>query len=779
MNLRFLITIFACCFYFLCPNAAFATKTHKMSPVLKEQAVPFNLGEVILLESPFKHAQEMDGKWLLSLEPDRFLHRFHTQAGLKPKAEVYGGWESLGVGGQSMGHYMSACAMMYQATGDIRFREKSDYIVSELAKCQKARGTGYVGSILGEDSIWAQVSRGDIRSDGFDLNGGWVPWYVLHKIWAGLIDTYIYTGNKQAKEVVIKLSDWAYNSFKNLNEAQWQRILACEHGGMLEALVNVYALTGNKKYLEMSHWFDHKKLFSPLLHQVDSLNGLHANTQLPKIVGLARRYELTGEKDDKIISNFFWKTVTKHYTYSTGGNSDGEHFGKPDHLTLSDRTTETCNTYNMLKLTKLLFAETGDLKYADYYEKALYNHILASQNPETGMVTYYVPLGSGNRRGYCTPTNSFTCCVGTGFENHARYGEAIYFKHKNKGLFVNLYIPSQLNWKEKGIKLTQNTRYPLDGNVYLTVNTQKQNKFPIYLRYPKWATKGVSLKVNGTEIVVETQPGTYIQVDRKWSNNDKIELSFVMPLYTEAMEDNPNRACIKYGPLVLAGRLGDHNINPLKDIPVLVTNGRPVDEWIVPVSADSCIFKTKNVGDPHDITLAPFYTVYDERYIVYFDLFDIKSWNVKKADYQAYQLEQLKLEKITVDYIQLGEMQPERDHVLKGQSTDVGEHLGRKFRLTWNDGWFSFEMKVKPDAPLQLVNTFTKNDGEWNSFDILIDGQILRSVTLASDDSGDFYNMMIDIPTEMTKGKTKVEVKFKAHSKKMVAKLFGCRIVEH
>lgn len=766
-----------CCIFFSCQIVG-ASTSFPIQPIIHLNAIPFHLNEVILLDSRFKHAQELDEKWLLSLKPDRFLNRFEKNAGFIPKDSVYGGWESLGVGGQSMGHYLSACAMMYQSTGDVRFKDRTDYITAELAKCQFARGTGYVGSIIGEDSIWAQVSRGDIRSTGFDLNGGWVPWYVMHKIWAGLIDVYTYTHNEQAKTVVIKLSDWAYNQFHNLTEKQWQKILACEHGGMLESFVNVYAITGNNKYLEMSKWFNHNKLFKPLLAQKDSLAGLHANTQIPQIVGLARRFEFTNDIDDKMISHFFWKTVTSNHTYSIGGNSDGEHFGEPGILStrLSDRTTETCNTYNMLKLTKLLFTETAEVQYADFYEKALYNHILSSQNPETGMVTYYVPLVAGCKRVYSTPFESFTCCVGTGFENHARYGEAIYFKSTDKGVYVNLFIPSKLFWNERNVTITQQNEYPEKGNLTFIVNTKKNQYFPFYLRFPAWAKEGASLLINGKSIVFDEKPGSFIKLERNWKNNDRIEFRLNMPLYLDPMPDNSNRAAIKYGPVVLAGKLGNGLLKPT-DIPVLVTENRPIKEWLMVSSIDSCTFRTQKVGLPSDITLAPFYSIYNEQYIVYFDLFSRASWKEKEAGYKAYKAEQDKQKLQTVDYIQLGEMQPERDHNLTGNSTDVGEFMGRKFRLSWNNGWYSFNMNVKPELAMQLVCTYHSNDGDSNAFDILVDNQIIANVVMTADKTDHFYDLKFDIPKELIQGKSKVTVLFKSHENKMVGRLFGCRII--
>lgn len=738
----------------------------------------FPLNQVELLPSPFKHAQELDAKWLLSLEPDRLLHRVHKNAGLRPKGENYGGWESQRGGGRGLGHYMSACAMMWAATGESEFKVRTDYIVNELKKCQDIKGTGYIGTV--EDSIWLQISRGEIYSTGFDLNGALVPWFILHKLFAGLYDIYTYTGNEKAKDVLINLSNWAYHKFKNLTEEQWQKVLACEHGGMLEILVNVYSITGDKKYLDMSHWFDHKKFFFPLLHQTDSLAGLHANTQIPKVVGLGRRYLLTGDRDDKIMSHFFWKTITNNHTYCIGGNGDGEHFGPKGILSnrLSDRTAETCNTYNMLKLTKLFILETGDTKYGDFYEEALYNHILASQNPETGMTTYYVPLVAGAKRGYSSAFETFTCCVGTGFENHARYGEAIYFKNKKNDLFVNLYIPSILKWNEIGMIVTQEGSYEQTGSVKFTINSSKSEKRTLFFRIPYWTTKKTEIKVNGEKINKSVIPGTDFKIARKWKENDIVEINFDMPVYTAPTPDNPNKLAIKYGPLVLAGKLGNKKLDPLKDIPVLIAAHKPVNEWVSRISKNSVLFRTRHIGELSDITLAPFYTLYNERYIVYFDVFDTLSWKQKKQDYQNYILEQDELKKRTVDYMQLGEMEPEREHNLRGNSTAVGEIMGRKFRLSWNNGWFAFDMKALNNDPLELVTTCWGDDGESCSFDICIDGRILTSVTLGTQKPGEFYDMKIDIPHEYTLNKENINISFKSHKDKMVGRIFGVRLVK-
>ncbi|MDD4592246.1 MAG: glycoside hydrolase family 127 protein, partial [Parabacteroides sp.] len=346
---------------------------------IEKEAVPFHLSNLRLLDgSPFKHAMDKNGEWLLALEPDRLLHRFYLNAGFEPKGEIYGGWETLGVSGHTLGHYLSACSMMYASSGDKRFKERVDYIVKELARCQDARKTGYVGGIPDEDKLWEDVSKGNITYDGFNLNGHWVPWYTQHKVWAGLIDAYLYAGSEQAKEVVTRLSDWTVHMFSGLSDEKFQDMLTSEFGGMNESLAEVYAITGNKAYLQLAERFYHKAIFDPLKEGRDELEGKHANTQIPKIIGVSRLYELTAKDDYHRIATFFWDRMVNHHTYLNGGNSNHEHLGPPDQLNdrLSAHTSETCNTYNMLKLTKHLFSWDAQAAYFDFYERALYNHIL-------------------------------------------------------------------------------------------------------------------------------------------------------------------------------------------------------------------------------------------------------------------------------------------------------------------------------------------------------------------------------------------------------------------
>lgn len=430
----------------------------------------YPLEQVRLLDGPFKDAQERSARYLLAVEPDRLLSWFRKNAGLTPKAENYPGWESRGIAGHSLGHYLSGCSMMYAATGDRRFKDKVDYIVQELAECQEAGKDGLIAAIPDARRIFSEIAKGDIRSSGFDLNGGWVPWYTLHKQFVGLIDAYRYCENKQALSVVRKFGDWAIETTQNLDDRKFEQMLHCEFGGMNEVLAELYAVTGEKKYLDLAERFYHHAILDPLAAGRDELRGKHANTQVPKILGLARLYELTGKESYRKTAEYFWDRVVNHHSYVNGGNSMDEHFGEPDKLNdrLNAQTAETCNTHNMIRLSRYLYTWSGDPKYAAYIERAQFNHILASQEPDEGRVTYFVPLESGQSKYYIPlfePAHrTFSCCHGTGMENHAKYGSFIFYHEKASDgidvIHVNLHAAAELDWKERGIKIRVTTNFP-------------------------------------------------------------------------------------------------------------------------------------------------------------------------------------------------------------------------------------------------------------------------------------------------------------------------------
>lgn len=748
---------------------------YAIQPKVQPKVQEFDLADVRLLDGPFKRAQELDADWLLRIEPDRLLSGFRSEAGLEPKAPRYGGWENMSIAGHSLGHHLSACSLMYAATGDTRFRDRVAYIVNELAACQAANGDGYVAAIPEGKRIFAEVARGEIRSKGFDLNGGWVPWYTIHKLLAGLRDAYLHCDNDQAREVMVKLADWALKTTDNLTDAQLQTMLDCEHGGMNEVAADLYAITGQDKYLTLARRFHHKAVLDPLAEQKDILPGKHANTQIPKLIGCARLYELTGDEHLRNAADFFWRTVIDHHTYVTGGNSSNEYFGPRDQLAarLSGNTTETCNTYNMLKLTRHLFAWTADARYMDYYERALLNHILASQNPRTGAVCYYVQLRTGSRKQFQRLFEDFTCCVGTGMENHATYGQSIY-AHDNAGLYVNLYIASELNWRDRGLLVRQETDFPTGETVRLMIQADSPVELTVYLRYPSWATEGMKLSVNSQDWPAAAAAGSYIAIARKWQNGDVIDLTWPMPLRAESPQDDPGKIALFRGPVLLAGIIDEQTDPDL--IPALVTDGKPPQQWLK--SGDGgLMYSTVGVGKPRDLRFVPFYQVVDQRYGVYWDVFSQQQWTSREAEYRRQQQRLAELERRTVDRFDIGQMQPERDHNLDGQRTRTGEFMGRRWRDCFDGGFFEFDMKVLDGQDTELICTYWGGDSGGREFDILVDGRKIATQKLENNHPGRFFEQSYFIPADLTAGKQKVRLRIQALPGKTGGGLFGCRTV--
>ncbi|GGH08995.1 glycosyl hydrolase [Mucilaginibacter phyllosphaerae] len=743
------------------------------------KAYSFDLTDVKLLESPFKQAMEVDESYLLSLEPDRLLSAFRTHSGLKQKAKQYEGWESSGLAGHTLGHYLSAVSMHYASTRKPEYLRRVNYMVKELGVCQTARKTGYIGAIPKEDSIWAEVAKGNIRSRGFDLNGGWSPWYTVHKVMAGLLDAYLYTHNKQALKEAEELANWTGKTIKNLNDEKLQQMLLCEYGGMAETLTNLYALTGNKKYLEVSYKFYDKKVLDPLSKQEDILPGKHSNTQIPKVIASARRFELTGDKKDKAIADFFWQTVVRNHSYATGGNSNYEYLGEPGKLNsqLTENTTETCNTYNMLKLTRHLFAVNPSVQLMDYYEKALYNHILASQNHQTGMMCYFVPLRMGGTKHYSTPFDDFTCCVGSGMENHVKYNESIYFRGADGSLYINLFIPSVLTWRDKGVKITQQGGLPANDHITFKITAAKPATFAIRIRKPNWTT-GYNLTVNGKIQQVSPDTEGYLVIKRTWRNNDVIGYTTPEQIHVEPMPDNASRMAVFYGPVLLAGVLGDQEPDPLKGVPVFVTNEKDPNKWLQMVDKKQLSFRTLNISRPDEVRLIPFNQTKNEYYSVYWDVFTPEDWAIQQKAYDAKKKKQQEQELKTTDILRIGEMQPERDHNFSGENAITGEDHQKKWRSTENGGYLQYELKVDPNLQNTLINTYWGMDNRGRVFDILVDGTKLDTEDLNKYKESRFYEIPYVIPIELTKGKQKITIKLLPKKDNSAGPVYGTRIIK-
>jgi DUF1680 family protein len=727
----------------------------KVRPSVPMKVSAFSLREVQLFDSPFKHAMELDERYLLELDVDRLLHNFRVNAGLPSNAKPLGGWEApdCELRGHFVGHYLSACAQMYASTGDKRFKEKGDAVVAGLAECQAKLGSGYLSAY--PESFIDRVEK---------PSRVWAPYYTLHKIFAGLEDMYEYCDNDQALDMAKKFGDWAIARNSKLTDEQMQTMLNTEHGGMNETLANLYALTGEDKYLKVSLRFNHHRVIDPAAHQEDKLTGLHANTQIPKFIGTARQYELTADDSLKTASRFFWNTVVKERSYVIGGHSDGEMFSAKERLSqaLGPNTTETCNTYNVLKLTRHLFCWEPKAEYADYYERALYNHILASQNPETGMMCYYVPLRSGSRRNYNTPNESFWCCTGTGVENHSKYADSIYF-HSTQDLYVNLFIPSELNWKGKGLKLRQETTYPDQESSKLIFTCDSPVELSLNLRHPFWATKNFQVRVNG-ESAPTSGEGSYAVIKREWKSGDIVEIAMPFTLRTEAFKDNPNRFAILNGPLVLSAPVDAHKPFPavVAEDPVLLASLKPVSGKPNTFSGPANIFLTADEG-PGGVTLKPFYQASTESYEVYWDRFTPAEWDAKKADYKAQLAQQKELDARTVDSVNAGEEQNERDHNLKEENTDTRDFNDQQFRIVSTNGWFVWDLKVLPAQSQELRVVFGRGGRGPSALELFVDDTHLATHHGGGPAEGrGLETQVYPLSADMLKGKEKVALKFQA-----------------
>ena len=789
------------------------------------QARPLPLNKVRLLGGPLKGAQDVTATYLLQLEPDRMLAGYRIRAGLEPKAESYGGWDAVDsrqLTGHIAGHYLSALSLMYAATGNEEFKRRADYIVTEFKEIQNARGDGYLSAIVNREGVdglelFERLSGGEIRSSGFDLNGLWSPWYTLHKTYAGLRDAYRFAGNKTALEIEIKFAEWAERILAPLDAGQIQRMLNTEFGGMNEIMVDLYADTGDKRWLDLSYKFEHRSFIEPLKRHQDILEGKHGNTQVPKLIGSADRYAYTGSTGDILAASFFWDQVVQHHSYATGGHGHDEYFGEPGKLSdrVDGRTAETCNVYNMLKLTRRLFAIRPDAHYADFHERALFNHILASIDPEDGRTCYMVPVGRGVQHEYQRMFQSFTCCVGSGMESHALHGDGIYYAADGK-LWVNLYAPSLAEWTEAGVNLKVETELPEGETATLYMTLESPKEFTLALRRPHWADEGFSVKVNGEAVpediidpyrdVPESgrpvagrggveKSGTYVELKRTWKTGDKVELILPKTLRLEYTPDNPRVAAIMWGPLVLAADLGPERERgrgsdasyESPTIPVFIAADQPVDQWVRPVADEPGHFRITGVGRDSlgadievEANLVPFYRLHRRAYAVYFDLFTPREWEEKKAAYVAEQERLRKLEKATVAYAQPGEMQPERDFQYQGSDdTRVIRVLGRSGRR--GGKWFSFELPVDPDHPMALVVTYFSVDRSRSpvSFDILVDGQRIGHQELTRSRPSRFFDVVYPIDAGLVKGKRKVTVRFEATEGNTIASVFGIRMIRN
>nr|WP_324258370.1 glycoside hydrolase family 127 protein [Cellvibrio fontiphilus] len=764
--------------------------------------------DVQLLDSPFLQAQNTNKEYLLAFDTEKMLAPFRREAGL-PFKETYGNWESTGLDGHMGGHYVTALALLYAATQDKLVLERLNYVITELKKCQDKLGSGYIGGIPDSNKMWSEIARGDIRADNFSTNERWVPWYNLHKIYAGLRDAYLYAGNEDAKKMLVRLSDWTIELTKNLSPEQMQTMLRTEHGGMNEVFVDVANITGEKKYLALANAFSHQAILQPLQKQQDQLTGLHANTQIPKIIGFKKVADATHNESWHKAAEFFWQTVVDKRTVAIGGNSVKEHFHDSHDFTAMIEDVEgpeTCNTYNMLKLTQLLYLSSADkgahnptMKYVDYYERAVYNHILSSQHPQTGGLVYFTSMRPNHYRTYSQVHHAMWCCVGSGIESHSKYAEFIYARDMDKKLpeiFVNLFIPSRLQWAEQGIALTQNTQFPDTEKTEFIIESSK--RFRLQLRYPQWVEKGaLQLRVNGKAIKVKQQPGEFIALERRWKKGDKVELVLPMKPRLEQLPDGSNYYAVLHGPIVLAlksqpfltekisyfaddsrmGHIASGQVCPLEAAPFLLGNSDEFIQQLKPVAGKPLTFNASgliNGQNLQQIELVPFFRVHESRYALYLPYSTAEDLENSRIKAGAEEKARLELQAKTIDQVAPGEQQPESDHFYKGEQAEAGLYNGRHWRHS--RAWFSYELNDKDQEAKTLQITYAGIDS-GRKFEIQLNGVVIARVESTGNEQ-EFFTVDYSIPADLVKkAKGKYTLKFVAAPGSIAGGIYGVRLL--
>ncbi len=762
---------------------------------------PFPLSAVQVVKGPFLEAQKTDLAYILKLDPDRLLAPFLKEAGIEPKKPNYGNWENTGLDGHIGGHYLSALANMYASTGNKEIHQRLGYMIDWLDSCQIKNGNGYISGVPGGKAMWNEIAQGKINANSFSLNDKWVPLYNLHKLLAGLIDAYSIAGNEKARQSLIKLSDWFITLTRNLSEEQIQQMLKSEHGGINEVLADVAVITGNQKYVEAARKFSHQHLLSPLLQNQDALTGMHANTQIPKVIGFKRISEITGDTRWENAADFFWKTVVNNRTVSIGGNSVREHFHPSSDFTsmINDvQGPETCNTYNMVHLTKQLFLTNPKREYLDYYERALYNHILSSQHPNGGFV-YFTPMRPQHYRVYSSPQESFWCCVGSGLENHGKYAELIY-AHSSQDLYVNLFMPSKLEWKEKGLTLLQQTNFPNEETSSIKLTLKKPLSFALHIRKPGWVSAGqMQVRVNGKAWKATTNAAGFTVVNRTWKTGDVIDVVLPMQAKLEYLPDGSPWASFIYGPLVLAAKTDTSNLTglyadnsrmghvangklyPIYTAPVIVKSSQDQDNAIklTPVKGNTLAFSASSVIQPaafQNIVLQPFYTINDARYMIYWRVTDKEGLQQLQENLKKNEADKIALEARTVDHVALGEQQSEVEHQFKGEKTESGSLNDWHWRNTTS--WISYQLDNKTRAGKTIRINLHEADKQV-PFTLLVKGKPIQKSLTQNGSTANGFVVDFNLPAEFTQSSdNSLDVKILATGNSKTPRIFSIYLLK-
>ncbi len=705
----------------------------------------FPLSQVRLTDGPFKRAEELNRAYLLSLDPDRLLYHFRVNAGLPTTARPYGGWEASDwdFRGHILGHYLTACAQMAAHGGEPEFQRRVDYIVAALAECQSSLGRtashpGFLDPL--PEAVFVRLEDGD-----GDVG---VPYYTMHKTLAGLLDAYALAHNRQALDVLNGMAAWLKFRLDRLSDDQVQNALRIEPGGINEALANLSAITGNPDQLRLAQRLNHRLFFESFARGGDPLGPgpgpgrlIHANTQVPKAIGAAREYELTGDETYRDVAVNFWRDVALTRSFIIGGNSDAEHFFErgTDSRHLTPRTAEFCNTYNMLKLTRHLFGWSPSAELMDFYERALYNHVLAAQDSETGMNTYFMSLEPGGRKRFATPDQTFWCCTGTSMEMNSKVADSIYF-HDADSLYVNLFVPSELRWAERGLVLQQSTNFPDGDRTELVFHTGQPQRLSLRVRYPGWA-RALNIAVNGLPLPVTESPGSYVTVDREWRDGDRVSIELPMSVRAVSLADDPSQVAFTYGPIVLAGDLGNAGLElkprafvdngkdpkgprvsePPVFVPGLVGRAADIAEHLQRLPG-RLAFRTVGAGRPHDVTLVPLYRITEDSYTVYWKCYDDSGWQAYWAAQAPKVAARVANEAKKVDAVWAGLPASEAAH----DGTESGAPIVSSRLSLYRDataGEVAWKLKATEGAPMVLRVGYLGGDAA--AFDLMVDGKPL------------------------------------------------------
>ncbi len=747
----------------------------------------FPLSDVTLTDGVFKHALDLNTKVLLEYDVNRLLAGFRKEAGLPEKAKSFPNWD--GLDGHIAGHYLSAMAMSYAATGNLECKKRMDYMLGELQTCQQANGgkypswgTGYAGAVPHGDSCWSKIKSGEVSV----IWKYWVPWYNVHKMYAGLRDAWLYTGNEKAKDIFLKFCDWGISITAGLSDAAMEEMLGSEQGGMNEVFADAYQMTKDTRYLTAAKRFSHKWLLDAMADSRDNLDNKHANTQVPKAVGFERIAELSGDEKYKMAGRFFWQTVTQNRSLAFGGNSRREFF--PGTEACRDfinevEGPESCNSYNMLKLTEDLFRVAPKAEYADYYERTLYNHILATQHPVHGGYVYFTPARPRHYRVYSAPNEAMWCCVGSGMENHGKYGQFIY-THRNDSLYVNLFIASTLNWKEKQIQVKQETLFPDEEKTTLRI-TSGSSRFTMMIRYPGWMSKGsIKITVNNKPVSINTLPSSYIAINRNWRKGDVVMISLPMTNRIEHMPNVPEYIAFMRGPVLLGAKTGTEDLKgllagdsrwghiasgkilPVNQAPVIVEDNQEIiPSKLVKVKGQATTFSTGNIRlvNSGKLKLEPFYKIHDSRYMIYWMSLSGRGYISYLDSLKANEQLKIALQKKTVDFVAPGEQQPEADHFIKQENSGTGVYLDEFWRNATRGGYFSYNLSTNNETNLTLVVRYWGNESGNRKFDIYIDDVKLVSEDLSGKwKQPQFRETEYSIPDALVSGKPTIRVKFQS-----------------